>query len=401
MRLKLAYVPFTAFVILLAIGAIPVDASIRPSFDLDSCSWNATHIVLVETTVRDGVFSVVESLKGDLKPADSLEIPELKPTDDAVPISSYPKPQGFFQDPKGISEQIPRQPVGSRMILFLKRRAKKDAALSPAGKPTGIQWDPASAFGGMRVSAVWIDAGKAYCFRQWQNPGPSTLSECGQISTVASSDVAVLTSRIQAVLRVQRDLAETVAMNNAEVRVERLGRVALGDVYQAQQEAMDALGKSGSVALPEVFQIMDKSPAFYDEKELIQMLVEAAGKDSGSQLHARLQQDLIYWKAVGPTLTQDWLDQLMTVGSPLFMKFNETKLLVRELDKEHYAAAAPTVAELRDFGVSQPQLYDPKWGERDLRNGGTALEISRAESYELAKECDDFVKHVRVETIAR
>jgi hypothetical protein len=42
----------------------------------------------------------------------------------------------------------------------------------------------------------------------------------------------------------------------------------------------------------------------------------------------------------------------------------------------------------------QPLLYDPKWGGRDLRNGGTAFEMIRAESFGLAKQCDDFVKHV-------
>src|ERR1700675_1677595 len=99
------------FVVFLAIGAIPVDADIRPSFSLDGCSWRATHIVLVQTTPEDGVFSVVESWKGDLKPGDSLNLLELKPNKDAVPISSFPKPQGLAsEDAQGISEQIPRQP---------------------------------------------------------------------------------------------------------------------------------------------------------------------------------------------------------------------------------------------------------------------------------------------------
>lgn len=79
------------------------------------------------------------------------------------------------------------------------------------------------------------------------------------------------------------------------------------------------------------------------------------------------------------------------------MKFNETGLLIQELDQEHYAPAAPTAAELRDFWVSQPPLYDLKWGERDLRDGGTALQMIRAESFQLAKRCDDFVKHSRPE----
>jgi hypothetical protein len=65
-------------------------------------------------------------------------------------------------------------------------------------------------------------------------------------------------------------------------------------------------------------------------------------------------------------MTQNWLDQLIEPGASLFVKFHETALLVRELDREQYAPAARTAAELRDFWFSQPQLYDPKWGERDL-----------------------------------
>jgi hypothetical protein len=379
----------------LAVSPIPGDAGIRPSFSLDGCSWSATHIVLVQTTAKDGVFSVVESWQGDLKPGDSLDIPELKPSKNAVPISSHPKPQGFgSEDAQGISEQIPRQPAGSRMILFLKKGKEGGSVSQSAGNPTGAQWEPVPTFGGMKVSTLWIDGGKGFCFRQWMNPGPSALSECWQFP-VMSSEVALFTARIQRVLQVRKHLAETMAMkNNPEERADRLGRIALGDVWQAQREALDALGKSGTVALPEILQVMDQPPVPYDAKVTIHAFVEAAGKDSGRLLHARLQQDLIYWKAVGPTLTQDWSDQLIEPGASLFVKFEETESLIRELAQEHYAAATQTVDELRDFWVSQPQLYDPKWGERDLRNGGSALEMIRAESFGMAKECDDFVKHM-------
>jgi hypothetical protein len=261
MRRKLRCLFLAEFVILLAIGAIPVDAGIRPSFSLDRCSWNATHIVLVRTTPKDGVFSVVESRKGDLNPGDSLEVPELKPNKDAVPISSDRKPQGFgSQDTQGIGEQIPRQPVGSRMILFLKKKEEVGVASPPARNTTETQWEPASEWGGMKVSALWIDGEKSYCFVQWMNPGPSALSECLSFQAM-SSDVTVFTERIQRVLQVQKHLAETLAMkNNPEVRADRLGHIALGDVWEAQREALDALGKSGTVALPEILQIMDKPP---------------------------------------------------------------------------------------------------------------------------------------------
>lgn len=392
MTRKFGCLSWVGFVVLLAI-AIPVDAGIRASFSLDRCSWNATHIALVKTIPKDGVFSVVESWKGNLKPGDLLEVPGLKPNKDAVAISSYPKPPGFnSQDWDGISEQIPRQPVGSRMILFLKKKEQSGAASPSEGNTTGTQWEPAGS--GMTVSALWIDGGKGFCFQQRMNPGPSALAECWQFP-MAPSDVAVFTVRIQRVLQVQKYLAETVAMkNHPEVRADRLGGIALGDVWEAQREALDALGKSGTVALPEILQVMDKPPVPYDGNITIRAFVEAAGKDRGELLHARLQQDLIYWKAVGPTLTPNWLDQLVEPGASLFVKFDETKLLIAELDKERYSPAAQTAAELRDFWVSQPQLYDPKWGERDLRSGGTALEGIRARSFELAKQCDDFVKHV-------
>lgn len=357
----------------LGIAAISSDGALRPNFSLDQCSWNATHIVLVQTTTKGGLFSVVESWKGDLKRGDSLEVRELKPDADAVSISSYPKP----------SEQIPRQPVDSRMVLFL-RRGEQDGATS---------WEPASSSGEMKVSALWIQRGKAFCFRQGMDSGPSALSECWQFP-VMSPDIGVFTARILQILQVQRHLAETLALKDADVRADRLGQIALGDVWEAQKEAIDALGKSGAVALPEILQVMDKPPVPYDGTVLIQALVKAAGKNSGAQLNARLREDLIYWKSLGPTLSSKWIDQLVEPGASLYVKFNETRLLVRELDNEGYSPAAETAAELRDFWVSQPYLYDATWRtDSEVRSGGTALEMIRAESAELARECEAFIRH--------
>jgi hypothetical protein len=386
--------------ILLTIVAILVDAGFLPSLALDSCSWNATHVVLVKTTSNDGVFSVVKSWKGDVKPGDTLEVPGLKSDKDAVPISRYPKSGQSHFDSSGISERILRQPIGSQMILFLKRRQEGGSTSSSAsiGK---LEWEPANSWGGIQFSALWINGRKTFCFRQLSNPGPSALSECFQWLVLSSSDVAVLIARIEVVLRVQEDLAYAFALRNADVRANQLGRLALCDVYNARNEAMDALEKSGNVALPEVLQIMDQRPTYYDGDRLIRMFLGASGKDSGRPLHARLQQDVIYWKAIAPTLSPDWLDQLIEPGAPLFMKFEETKLLVQELDREHYTPAAATVAELHDFWVSQPLPYDPKWGDLDLRNGATGLDGIHDGLFGLAKKCDDFVKHVGVKKTDR
>ena len=63
MMLKLRGLACVGLVVLLTIGPFPVDAGIRPSFNLDDSSWNATHIVMVQTTTDSAVFSVVESLE--------------------------------------------------------------------------------------------------------------------------------------------------------------------------------------------------------------------------------------------------------------------------------------------------------------------------------------------------
>jgi hypothetical protein len=133
---------------------------------------------------------------------------------------------------------------------------------------------------------------------------------------------------------------------------------------------------------------MDQPPVHYERSALIRVFVEAAGKDSGRQLHARMRQDLIYWKAIGPTMTQDWLVRLIEPGLPLFVKFNETALLIRELDQEQYAPAAQTAVELRDFRVSQPQLYGPKWvtgKQGEARWSVRGLDIAHSEAFGLAR----------------
>jgi len=112
-----------AFLPTLLLGFLhPALAGIRPSFSLDYCSWNATDILLVEVTPRPGVFRVTESWKGDLKAGSPVVVPELQPPAGALEISAYPKRLDEIQN-GGLDERIPAQPVGSRMVLFLKKEA--------------------------------------------------------------------------------------------------------------------------------------------------------------------------------------------------------------------------------------------------------------------------------------
>ena len=132
---------FTRALIVLALsGAFsPVSiAGIRPSFSLDHSSWQATDIVSVLTTEEDGVFEVQESLKGDLRPGDNVSVKELAPAPGAFPIAAYPRGVTIFADPSGPILEVPRQPPGSRMVLFLTRKERSEG---PSSTKT-VEWDP-------------------------------------------------------------------------------------------------------------------------------------------------------------------------------------------------------------------------------------------------------------------
>lgn len=58
--------------------------SIRPSFYLNACSWNATEIVVLAPTSQAGTFRVIEAIKGGLAPGESLELPGLTPSQGAT-----------------------------------------------------------------------------------------------------------------------------------------------------------------------------------------------------------------------------------------------------------------------------------------------------------------------------
>jgi hypothetical protein len=102
-------------VIALAVATHSACAKLTMSFEVARASWTASHIVVVETTPIDGIFEVVESWKGDLAVGSRVVIPELIPPANAIPISAYPK--WSPNDRSGVLEQIPKQPVGSQLVV--------------------------------------------------------------------------------------------------------------------------------------------------------------------------------------------------------------------------------------------------------------------------------------------
>jgi hypothetical protein len=319
----------------------PSLAGIRPAFLLDYCSWHATDIVLVEVTPKLGVFRVIEPLKGGLKAGHLVAVSELQPASGAMEIVAYPRE---FDDivKGGANEQIPAQGVGSQMVLFLKE--------SPEGSSN--QWKSADLFGEMKASAVWIDGGQLYAFRQLVNPGPSVL-----VPWDMSLDK--MRDRVSEIGRIELDLVKVTAMGDGAARAEGLKLYVRSDILEARQLALSELGKSGPNALP-VIREMLADPAFAEEgPELVKTFAEAGGASVGKELNMSLQEQVKFWQATAPTLSVGWWNQDASPHAPLRERYMQTWELVLALERVHYQPASTTAEQLGNLWRSLPQLNDP------------------------------------------
>jgi len=336
--------------IFLAFLAQAAFAGIRPSFSLDYSSWNATHIVLVTTTPKDGVFAVAESWKGDLTVGERIVVPELRPNQDALLASQYPDPwsKGLW---RGASGQLPREPVGSRMVLFLKGDAGAQTATQAKDNRDLRKWKPSDLMDTMKSSVIWIDGDHLYCFEQIINPGPSILSE----SQYSEGDVR---SRVAEIKSVQEEMLTAIAAQDGAERAERLKPFVRSNIFLARMLALRELGKSGPAAVRTILGMLD-DPEYSDEgSELVKALVEAGGKSVAGELNRRLQRELSFWIATAPSLTKGWWNQDPTPHAPLCERYTKTFQLVFGLEQVHARGSLDTVRQLRDFWRSLPQLAE-------------------------------------------
>ena len=373
MRLNFrAFLRLCLLIVFFAISLGPAFASFRPSFDLDRCSWNATHIVLAATTPHDDVFEVIESWRGTLNAGDHIKVPELEPTSNAIPIALYSKllRSNNASDSRDIGG-IPRQPVGSRMVLFLKQATEVDQASSLTNGIKAHEWQSADLFHEMRASVIWLDGTQLFRFMQWTNPGPSLLSAW-------NISLAEVHARVTEVIHIQQALAAAINVREGGTRAERLKPYVQSDLLPAKRLALEELGRCGPSALRTIREMLD-DPSFADEAEdLIKAYSEAGGEAAAEELDARFREALSFWRATGPTLSPGWWNRDVTPHAPLREKYGQTIQLIRGLELAHYSAALGTAIQLRDLWRSLPQLNDPSGLKQ------------------MAGECDKLVEELRV-----
>lgn len=336
-------------------------AMLRILFSPDRASWAASNIVLVETTPIDGTFAVIESWKGDLSAGSHVVIPDLIPKANALPISAYPK-RWTPADRSGVLEQIPGQPVGSRLVLFL-RRNKPEAG--DVRKSEWLGWSRGADDDSMKISAVWIDGGTVYSFTQlgFFTGGPPGLCiyhgcSMGAPHSQGCSEEEFRES-VADVLRVQDEMAAAVAETDGHARALRLEPFVKSKMYPARLQALEELGKCGPSAVGTIGEMLD-DPAYSERaSELVDTMVKAGGKAVGGELNRRLERDLAFWVRTGPTLSRGWWNEDPTPSSPLRNRYGQTYRLVYGLEQTGYPGALNTAIKLRDFWRSLPQLDDP------------------------------------------
>lgn len=123
-----------------AVVAQPLFGATGEGFNFVREAWKATDIVLVEVTEARGTFEVVEIWKGTANIGERIFFPELVPRPGAKPLSEYPVSNPWESSDGGcIQQQVPKQPRGSRLVLFLKRKSSTE---------NPIQWE-ATDFGSL------------------------------------------------------------------------------------------------------------------------------------------------------------------------------------------------------------------------------------------------------------
>jgi hypothetical protein len=337
---------------------------IRPSFRLDHSAWKATDVVVAATTETVGIFEAVEPLKGNLRVGARLVIPDLRPPDKAESIAAYlASPESVLCHPG--SPLIPKQPVGSRVILFLVGGTDEPRS---GDKAEVGGWKPSDIMDSMQASVVWIEGGGLYAFEQVMNPGLPLLCQLHE----SEADVR---NRVAEIAQIQSQIAVDLTVSNGADRAERLRQYVGSQILPVRLAALEELGKSGPSAIPVISRMID-DPAFAsDSSSLIRALVDAGGKAAGPELMHRLQRELQFWKSKGPSLRRNWWNEDLNGNSPFRAHNSVTYELIVGLRKIRYQAALGTAVEFRKVWQSVPPA-DNSSTEDEI--GNECLKLIRA-----------------------
>lgn len=369
-------------------------AAIRPSFEPEESSWRATDIVVVtEGEKIDGVFTVLETWKGDLKPGETITIPEMAEFEarDARLIDTWSWVKNEREPPEYVT--------GERMILFLREVTKvtdkpeEDSTLGGEGSTNASsRWKSSNSLATeMKYSTVWVEKGKLNWFVQKMNPGRSLLSSIG-ISE------AELKTEVSSVLSTQNALNAALAITDPATRAGGLEPFAQHKIYRARKQAFAGLAECGESALPVLRRMLGNELLREHHPAVIETFAKASRKTAGPELTIWMERELEFWEHTAPSLAVGWWNgaglapnqsDALEKAQPLRDRWMALYQAVQSLGEIRYTGAERVLSEISDFWRSLPQLYGDQIGEASdkvLRELGSYKEGKRrpAPKYEIS-----------------
>jgi hypothetical protein len=321
-------------------------ALIRPSFQLEACTWEATHIVVVNQACKTDIeVEVLESWKGNLKKGDFITIPDLA---EFIPEQTrVVKHRRFWEDEDA---NLPTHVNGQRMVFFLIKdnfHGQADTSASATWKPAGKR---RGGMDGMDVSMSWIEQGRAFAFRQIKNRGPTQLVSL-------SMTEADLKERVAEVVKGQKNLVNAIDSGDQRKMADALFPLLRNGWNYSGYKALELVGRSGKEALPLLSRVLLEEASdewcYYAVAEMKKINPEAVGP----VLTEVMMQELAFWKCKGPTLNSNWAvgvdeDELDCLRCH-HAKVNETLWLLKDL---RYEGCRTVVDELQNLWLLLPQL---------------------------------------------
>jgi hypothetical protein len=236
--------------------------------------------VVTEGQQIDGIFTVLETLKGDLKPGETIKIPEMaefKSAEARVVSDSW-----FARQKSKTKKYL----TGDKLILFL-RDSKKPQPWSdedsdePESRPktTASRWQAANTMGEeIKYSVVWIEKDQLYCFIQVMNPGESVLTNLGMTAEKLKQEVTE-------VMSVQNGLGVAIAIQDSERKSLSLEPFLHSSIYLAQERAFTELIECGKAALPVLRKVLHDESLAWIHADAIDALEAVGGKKRRSRTH--------------------------------------------------------------------------------------------------------------------
>ena len=312
----------TAIIVILSISS--TQAAIRPSFEFDYSVCKATHIVLAtEGQSIDGRLKVLESWKGDMSPGSTILLPEL------AEFADEQQRRIHWWGLDDLPEPYVRFVTGSRMMLFLVKNSDQQNLDKPV--VNNKAWQSAAYFGGLKVSAVWIEHGEAYAYRQTVNPGPSLLEHFGTAIRMKA--------RVAAYVTICTDLEAAIKETNPVHAAQTFSAFLDSDFHKGARVSLDAIGNMGECSLPTLRRLLSDVTLRHLHDEIIATMVRAGGSIVTPDLLKIVNKELDYWSRQAPDLTVGWWN-----ADPA----NQRKLL-----REHYSKLLEALRQLQVIGCNE------------------------------------------------